>query len=239
MGLRSLVALLRDRDFALLWWGGLVSHIGNGLTMVAVGWLLVHERDSPRDFGLYLLSFEVAAIVGGLLLTGVLDAYSRRRLMILDCLVRGIAVAAIPAADLLTDGGLTVILASGALLGFFSPAAHVGPRALMIDLLDEDRLTAANSAESIQWTASWLVGPGLGGVLVSVVGTFPTLWIDAASFVVFAGALAAMSARADRLPDRSSQRLGYLSDMKEGFAYVRREPIMLTIVQLNRDGSIR
>lgn len=43
-----MVALVRDRDFALLWWGGLVSHIGNGLTTVAVGWLLVHKRDSPR-----------------------------------------------------------------------------------------------------------------------------------------------------------------------------------------------
>jgi predicted MFS family arabinose efflux permease len=231
-GLRSLIGLLRDRDFALLWWGGFVSHVGNGFTMVAVGWLLVHERGSPRDFGLYLLSFEVAAIVGGLLLTGVMDAYSRRRLMILDSVVRGIAVAAIPAADLFADAGLTVILASGVLLGFFSPTADVGQRAMVVDLLDESRLTAANAAEGVQWTAAWLIGPALGGVLVAAIGTFSTLWIDALTFFVFAGTLAAMSPRADRLPDRLKARESYFTDLREGFAYVRRERLMWTIIQL-------
>jgi MFS family permease len=230
-GLRSLLVLMRDRDFALLSWGGLVSSIGNGFTFVAVGWFLA-ERGAPEQLGLYFLAFEVAAVVGGLLLTGIMDAYSRRKLMIIDAVVRGLAVAAIPFAEMLSGYNLGVLMASAAVLGFFSPAADVGHRAMVVDLLDEGQLSAANGAESILWTSAWLIGPAVGGVLVALIGTFPTLWIDAASFAVFAIALAAMSPRADRLPERSEKRHGYRRDMAEGFAYVRREPIMLTIVQL-------
>lgn len=230
-GLRSLVGLLRHRDFALLWWGGLVSHVGNGFTLVAVSWLLA-ERGSPEELGLYFLSFEVAAVAGGLLLTGIMDAYSRRKLMILDSVVRGLAVAAIPLAEMVSDVGPGVLVASAAVLGFVSPTADVGQRAMVVELLDEGRLTVANAAESIQWTTSWLVGPAIGGVLVATIGTFSTLWIDAASFFVFAGALAAMSPRADRLPEREEARRSYRADLAEGFAYVRREPLMWTIVQL-------
>lgn len=232
------MALLRDRDFALLWWGGLVSLVGEGFTMVAIGWLLVHERGSPLQFGLYLLSFEVAAIVGGLVLAGVMDAYSRRRLMILDCVVRGLAVAAIPAADLFANAGLGVILASGALLGFFSPTAGVGQRAMVVELLDESQLTAANAVEAVQWTTSWLIGPAIGGFLVAGIGTFSTLWIDAATFFVFAGTLAAMSSRADRLPVRTVARQSYLTDLREGFAYVREERLMWTMIQLTAGGRV-
>jgi MFS family permease len=227
----SLLSLLRDRDFALLWWGGLVSNIGNGFTIVAVSWLLA-ERGSPEDLGLFFLVFEVAAIVGGLLLTGIMDAHSRRRLMIVDAMVRGLAVALVPAVGLVTPVGLGVVLASAGVLGVSSPAAAVGQRAMVVELLDETRLGAANAAEGVQWTTSWLVGPAIGGVLVAVIGPLPTLWVDAATFLVFALALSAMSARADRLPHRASQRRSYRADLSEGLAYVRRERLMWTIVQL-------
>jgi MFS family permease len=230
-GFTSLLSLLRHRDFALLWWGGLVSLIGNGFTIVAISWLLA-ERGSPEHLGLFFLVFEVAAIGGGLLLTGIMDAYSRRRLMILDSVIRGLAVALIPAVELVTPVGLGVLLVSAAVLGVSSPAAAVGQRAMVVELLDETRLGAANAAESIQWTTSWLVGPAIGGLLVAVIGPLPTLWIDAATFLVFVLALGAMSARADRLPRRASQRRSYRADLAEGLAYVRRERLVWTIVQL-------
>jgi predicted MFS family arabinose efflux permease len=152
--------------------------------------------------------------------------------MILDQVVRGVAVALIPAVELVTPVGLGALLVSAGLLSLFSPAAAMGQRAMVVELLDGEDLNAANAAEGIQWTTAWLVGPAIGGVLVAVVGPLPTLWIDAASFFVFAGALAAMSARADRLPHREIARHGFRRDLAEGFAYVRREPLMLTIVQL-------
>jgi predicted MFS family arabinose efflux permease len=231
-GLRRLIAVLRDRDVALLFAGGLLSRIGDGFTIVAVSWLLA-ERGSPQDLGLFFLVYEVAAITGGLALTGILDAASRRLIMVVDCVVRGVAVAAIPFADLVFgESGLGVLLASAAVLGLFSPAADVASRAMVVGLVDEQDLTAANAAESVTWTVTWLVGPALGGVLVATIGSLPTLWIDSVTFFAFAAALLAMSPRADHLPEREDARRSFVGDLREGLAYVRREKLMLTIIQL-------
>jgi predicted MFS family arabinose efflux permease len=237
MGMRRQAALLRRRDFGLIWWGGLVSRIGDGFTLIAISWFFA-ERNAPAELGLWFLCFELAAIAGGILLSGVMDAYSRRWLMVLDSLVRAAAIAVIPAVGLFTDPGLGVLLPAAAVLGFFSPTADVGLRTITVDLVEPSELIEANSLEQVQWITASLVGPALAGVVVAAAGALTALWIDAASFAVFAAALIAMSERADRLHGQGGGRRSFLRDVRGGIAYICREPIMWGIIQLTAGARI-
>lgn len=235
-GIRRQIDILRRRDFALIWWGGLVSRTGDGFTFFAIAWLFA-ERGDPTGLAVSLVAYEVAAIAGGIALAGVMDRVSRRRIMVLDCLVRAAAVATIPFVGIWQEPGLLTIALAMAMLGAWSPTADVGLRALTVDLVETHELNAANALEGVQMTAGWMIGPLLGGLCVATLGTLSAFWVDAATFLVFAVALMAASAVTDRIPDRS-EPARFFSDLREGFDYVRREPVMLVIVQLTSGANL-
>ena len=229
-GLRRQLTLVRRREFGLLFWGSLASKIGDGLTFFALSWFFA-ERDRPGSLAAVLVAYEIAAIVGGVALTSVMDRYSRRKIAVLDSFIRAAAVASIPFVGLFHDPGLETFIPAMAILGAWSPAADVAQRAMTVDLVAADELNAANGLEALQWTIGWLLGPLLGAVIVAMFGTLEAFWVDALSFLTFAVALLAMSSAIDRVHARSGQVSAW-RDLAEGLDYVRRQPIMLTIIQL-------
>jgi MFS family permease len=50
------------------------------------------------------------------------------------------------------------------------------------NLVAEDQLTKANSLYQIANGASGIIGPALGGMLVGLIGSGPTMWVDAITF---------------------------------------------------------
>jgi hypothetical protein len=66
------IALLGRRDFGLLWWGALLSRLGDVFTLLGLSWLLA-ERDAAGELAVVLVALEVAAIAGGVALSGVMD----------------------------------------------------------------------------------------------------------------------------------------------------------------------
>ena len=86
---------------------------------------------------------------------------------------------------------------------------------------------AAGYAEAIG-SASFVIGPAVAGLLVTVVGPGPTLAIDAASFVVSALSLALI--RRPLRADRRGVESHLLADIREGVAYVVREPVLRILV---------
>ena len=229
-GLRRQLALTTRHDFGLLFWGSLVSKIGDGFTFFALAWFFA-ERDSPGRLAIVLVAYEIAAIAGGIALTSVMDRVSRRKLAVLDSFIRAAAVASIPLVGLVHNPGLETFVPAMAVLGFWSPAADVAQRAMTVDLVAPDELNAANGLEGFQWEIGWLLGPLLGAVIVGTFGTLQAFWIDAATFAIFGVALMFMSAVVDKLPNRAADTSPW-NDLVEGFSYVRREPIMLMIIQL-------
>jgi predicted MFS family arabinose efflux permease len=78
------------------------------------------------------------------------------------------------------------------LCGFLTPATQVGSRLVIPAMVDEDEQPAAQAALSQCEQLGTVVGPLLAGVLIARFGTASTLWMDALSFLVMAGAVAAV-----------------------------------------------
>lgn len=72
---------LRHRNFRLLWFGQLVTSIGNQMQIVAIAWHLYELTDSTVALGLLalfrLVPFMILSLVGG----AMADVMDRRRLM--------------------------------------------------------------------------------------------------------------------------------------------------------------
>jgi DHA3 family tetracycline resistance protein-like MFS transporter len=191
-----LLGPLRQRDFALLWAGLLISLLGDGIYFVAIAWAVYGLSNDPAALSLVGLAWS-AGMVAFLLTGGLLaDRRDKRHVMIVADLIRLVALAA---AGALALGGVLelwhlVVLA----LVYGVGEALVGPAlgAIVPELVPDEVLLQANAlAQTLRPVAFRLAGPALGGVAVAALGTGGAFLLDAATFLVSIACLAAMRAQ--------------------------------------------
>jgi predicted MFS family arabinose efflux permease len=190
--MRRYIQLLRQRDFALLWGGATISAVGDGMSFVALLWLLIERGGTPADVGWLAAIYTAPVIIGGFATGVILDMFDPRRVLAADNALRGLAMASVPIASalgVLTTAHVFVVAGVHGLL-FMTSAA--GIPSLITRLIRRDDLTTANAMESLSFSLSGLIGPGVAGLLIAIVGAPFVIAIDALTYFVFVGCLLAM-----------------------------------------------
>ena len=161
----SYTSLLRDRNFGALWWGQLVSTLGDRLHQVAL-FVLVGSLTSQnlRQVGMVWVAIGAPSLLFGLFAGALVDRWSRRSVMIVSDLLRVPLVLAIPwlaRTDLRLVYVLTFLLTTVSL--FFRPARQ----AILPDIVPGESLMKANSFSSITDSAVDVLGYPVAGALVA------------------------------------------------------------------------
>ncbi|MEU8347409.1 MFS transporter [Spirillospora sp. NPDC048832] len=177
---------LAVRDFRLLWFGSSLSAAGDGMTFVALSWLVLSQPDGTRRLGLLAVCYTLPVFAGGLLAGPVLDRFDKRHVLAADSVVRGAAVASIPIAAAVGEVPAAAPFLVAAVYGLFRMVPLAGFPAAIPDLVPAERRDAANALESVSFSVAGMIGPALGGALIGVIGAEGVLALDAASYVVFA-----------------------------------------------------
>ena len=187
-----MLAVLRRRDFALLWFGGLISMTGDWLLLAALPFYVYSRTSSTIATALII----AAELVPNFLLTtfaGVyVDRWDRKHLMVVTSFASGLAVAGLLTTDVfgVVPVALAVVGTQAALSTLFGPAEN----ALLPRLVDADELVAANALNALNNSLARLIGAPLGGITLAVWGIAGVAIIDAATFVVGAVLIAAIRA---------------------------------------------
>ncbi len=215
----GLLAPLKDRNFRLLWTGMTVSLFGDGISLVALAWASYEITDSPIGLSMVMLAMTIPH-VALLLFGGVAsDRLQRRNVMLAADLVRGVVVAAIGFMALANALSIPRLAALAAIYG--AGSAFFGPSfdAIVPDIVPKKHLAQANSLDQlVKPLALRLAGPAAAGGLIALGGTGTAFLVDAATFGVSAIALIFL-----RTPKKqASERSPVLTDIKEGFSYVRK-----------------
>jgi MFS family permease len=221
-GRASLVALLGANA---------ISMVGNVLTLTAIPWFVLETTGSAARTGVTAFFAVVPAVLAAFFGGTVVDRVGFKRVSIVADLASGLTVALVPLLYHtvgLAFWQLLVLVFLGALL---DAPGGTGRRALLPDLAAAagTRLERANgAAQSIERGAA-MVGAPLAGVLILLLGASNVLWVDAATFAISAGLVAAMvpSSRPRAGP---SPRRGYVGELREGLRYLGRDRLMRTIV---------
>src|ERR1700761_4287507 len=98
---RRAPAVLRHRDFRLLFWGQAASSFGSNAVAVAMAIYITRTTGSASDLGLILAAQTIPLVVLVLIGGGWADRLPRHRVMVVSDLIRG-AVHAVLAGLILT-----------------------------------------------------------------------------------------------------------------------------------------
>lgn len=184
--------LFRSPPFARFWTGFVVSTLGDAMTRVALVWFVYQTTKSPEAVGILLLCYTGPVLVGGLVAGYLLDRFDRGRVMLVDNLIRGLAVGLIPLLYALGMLALWHLYVVAAVYGFLYMITLAGTPTLIPSLAREEQISAANALETLSYTISGVLGPPIAGLLIGAVGAPGVLLVDAVSYAIFVGALAGL-----------------------------------------------
>lgn len=213
-------AVLRRRRFVVVVGGEGLSMVGDAALGIALAWTVLRSTGSVTALAGVLLLQTVPR--GLLLLLGgaVVDRSSPRRVMAVTHVVRAAALAAIAVVAhqatpaLWQLGALALVM--GVAAAFFGPAGE----SILPTLVDDDELGRANAVQGFFEQASLVIGPVLGGLLVSASGAWVVFALDAATFAV--AAVTVLAAPRGGAPPAQVTATGVLRQVAEGLAHARR-----------------
>jgi len=230
------LALLRNRNFSLLWTGQLISFFGDRLHQVALG-VLVLQRATLLDVGLVFAATAVPSVFLGPLAGALVDRWNRRITMIVCDLARGGLVLLVPLAINVHIALVYVIALAVATIGLlFRPAKT----AIVPLIVDEHQLVAANSAASLNETLADLLGYPVAAAIVAALGALigAAFVLDSATYAVSAILIWAMAVPSQELGGAPFSVRAILAEMGEGWRFLTHQAelfantVVSTVAQL-------
>lgn len=176
-------SVLQLRGFRQFWIASLISNCGSWLQTVAAGYLVYHLTHSPGVVGALALVSRGPAFALSTLGGSLADRFNRR--LVAQWTFGLQAVAAAGMAVMAFSGHLTVpvIFVLTFALGVGFALGLPGVLALVPALVPRSYFTHAVSLNAAGVNVARLIGPAIGGVLLSVVGPTWCFGINAFSFV--------------------------------------------------------
>ncbi|MEO8252727.1 MAG: MFS transporter, partial [Chloroflexota bacterium] len=221
------LALVRNRNFSLLWVGQLVSFFGDRVHQVAIGFLVLTTTKSPLDVGIVFAATAVPNVFLGPLAGALVDRWDRRKTMIVCDLLRAGLVLLVPVAINVHIALVYVIALAVATVGLlFRPAKT----AIVPLIVEEGRLVTANSASSISETLADLLGYPVAATIVAGLGAKligAAFVLDAATYVVSAVLIWGMLVPREELSAEPFSVRAILREMAEGWRFLTHKAELL------------
>jgi MFS family permease len=192
---------LRVVEFDALAGTSLISVLGDSAAYLAVTVLVYQRTGSPLLSALTFATAFLPYLLGGTLLSALVDRFRPKTLLVGVDLIGAalVAVAAIPGVPIpALFGGLFLI-------GALAPVRTGTVAALIAEILPGDTFVAGRSVQRICVQTGQIAGTGLGGLLIAGFGPRGALFVDSASFVVSA-TVTAIAVRSRPVRSATGQR---------------------------------
>lgn len=213
-------SLLNNPRFLKLWAGQGLSFVGDAISMVALVILVAEITGSASAVGGLLVARLLPTLLSPL--AGVLaDRLDRRAILVVSDLCRaGLIVAVVFTRELVVLYGLVFLM--GLARAVFNPTI----RAAFPSIVSRDELIRANALISGTFSLSMMLGPALGGLMVSAYGVDVAFVLHAVTYLISAGFLALIPLPRPQRDDEES----FVRELKTGFGYLAGARIPLAIV---------
>lgn len=225
---------MRQRNFALVWFAGLISLTGDWFLIVARPYVVFQLTGSVTATALVLATRLVPQLLLGSVAGALVDRWDRRRVMLICNILLGLSL--LPLVLVRSADWLWLLYLQGIVQSILSQFLRPAEDALLPRLVDKADLVPANALNGLNNNLGRLVGPPLGGLVVAIWGLGGAAIIDATSFFLAAGmlTLVAVDGRAVReasatvqVPGRAWTKMW--RDLAASFALIRHDRLLASV----------
>ncbi|MDX6717131.1 MAG: hypothetical protein QOH30_3689, partial [Baekduia sp.] len=215
----DLAPLRSSRDLRLLIGGELITGLGTQAALVALPYQLYVETKSAFLTGL-LGAVELVPLMAMALLGGALaDRHDRRRLLLLDQIGLVVGAGALAALAFAGSPPIWLLYVLGAMMAGFGAVQSVTSASIVPNLVAPEQLRSALALNFGLSTLTMVIGPAIGGLLISALGLGSAYLIDAVSCLAIIGAVWAMAPQPPR--GAIAEPEAVLRSIAEGLRFVR------------------
>jgi len=214
--------LRHSRNFRRLYGGQTVSAVGSQLTLVALAYQTFQLTHSTFMVGLLGFIGLVPLLAGALWGGTLADAWDRKRVLTLTQCAMATAVVGLAANAALDHPQVWVLFVCAAASAGFQGVDWPARRAALPMVVSDNDVTAAVTLQTTTMGLAMVVGPALGGVLITRLGLSGVYLIDVGTFVV---SLTTVLLLPRLVPTGGGTPMG-LRSMTEGFRHLKGERLL-------------
>ena len=208
--------LRSSRDYRIIFASGLITYLGSMITYVALPFQVAELTGSFVAVGLIGLAELVPLVLFGLYGGALADSVDRKWMVVTTECASGLLVAMLLVNSLLPSPQLWVLYAVAMLLAAVDGLQRPSMEAIIPRVVPHEQMSAAAALNSLRWQLGMIVGPAIGGLLLSAGGAAVAYGVDVATFVVSIVLL--LRLRSIRAASDSSERVS-LRHVTEGMRY--------------------
>lgn len=229
-------SLLQYPDLRWLLLGNLGSFMAVGMQQITRGWLILRlTDDSPLALSFVTMAFALPMTFVSLLGGALADRVPRRQLIIITLSISTfmtLIVATLDFTGLIRYWHLIVI---GVINGSTVAASMPSRQSIISDIIPEEKLMNAIALGNSAMNATRIIGPMLAGLLIVFINTAGVFYLIAffhgtAIFFTYMIETGKTSA--------SDNPKSFITDIREGFKYAGKNPVILGLVILSLVPSI-
>lgn len=201
--------------FLLIWFGQFISIIGTGLTIFALGVYVYQQTNTATSYVFVLLCVFLPPFLlkpyGGVLA----DRYDRKLMMILGDL--GATIGLLFIFYFMWNGTIQLwqIYLGISVSSIFSAFQEPAYKALVTDLLPEEKYAKASGLMQLATSAQYLISPFLAGILLTLIEVEYIFLIDTSTLVISSTIVIIIRKSLGSIKQIKSQQ-NFINEFKEG-----------------------
>lgn len=217
-----------NRRFWIYLGGRTISALGDGMSTIAMVWLVYALTGSKLAMGSLYMTGLIPQVVIRLIGAPLLDRINRFRLMVAIDIILFLSFLSPLLLSLTGNLAIWHLYAiefiSGAVIALYAPAAAAAIPALV----DSAQLVRANSLLNAFMQGARVSGPIVAGILIKFTTAEVAMALDGITFAISAASLSLLPAVLGQA-QKAAVRTSYLQQMTDGFRFFRRVPELLTL----------
>ncbi|BBX01203.1 MFS transporter [Mycolicibacterium moriokaense] len=218
----------------LILFAALMAGAGNGISIVAFPWLVLQRSGSTFEASLVAMAGTLPLLAATLIAGAAVDYLGRRRVSMIADTLSAVSVASVPVLTLTfgADAVNVAVLAALAAVGaFFDPAGMTARETMLPEAAKRAGWTLdhANSVYEAIFNLAYIVGPGIGGLLIATLGGVNTMWATAAAFVLSIIAISVLKLEGTGRPDKEALPHNVWAGIVEGLRFVWHSRVLRTL----------
>ena len=222
------------RPFVVLETATVLSGTAAGITMVAFPWLVLQTTGDATAAATIAAASAIPLLLSMLVAGAVVDRVGRRRVAVASDVCSMLSVALVPTLGVHLGLNFGFLLAVAALSATFDPAGLTARQSMLPEAAFAAGLglERANGIHESAYGFAFLLGPGVGGLLIGLVGPAATFWATAAAFGLSALLLATTQIPGGGRPTVVAERPGLLSSTREGLSFLWQDRVLRSVALL-------